>query len=65
MCLLEYWPVVDQEDTVLSSVTLNFVDCVSFFVSLVKKNVSDGQFMVQDHFQMHFHPPVGHEFFRE
>ena len=34
----EYWPVVDQEYTVLSGVTLNFVDCVSVFVSSVKKS---------------------------
>ena len=27
VCLREYWPVVDQEDTVLSGVTLNFMDC--------------------------------------
>ena len=53
--LREYWPVVDKEDTVLSGVTLNFVDCASVFVSSVKKSLSNGQFMVQGHFQMHFH----------
>ena len=38
VCLREYCQVVDQEDTVLSSVTLNFVDCASVFVSTVKKS---------------------------
>ena len=33
----KHLPCVDQEDTVLSGVTLNFVDCVSIFVSSVKK----------------------------
>ena len=36
VCLREYWPVVDEEGTVLSGVTLNFVDCASIFVSTVK-----------------------------
>ena len=31
------WPVVDQEDTVSSGVTLNFVDCVSVFAFSVKQ----------------------------
>ena len=52
--LREYWPVVDQEDTVLSGVTLNFVDCASVFVSSVKKNLSNGQFMIQGHFSNAF-----------
>ena len=53
--LREYWPFVDQEDTVLSGVTLNFVDWASVFVSSVK-SLSNGQFMIQGHSQMHFHP---------
>ena len=61
VCLREYWPFVYQEDTVLSGVTLNFVDCASVFVSTVK-NLSNGQFMIEGHFQMHFHPEVSHEF---
>ena len=38
VCLREYWPVVNHEDTVLSGVTLNFVDCASVFVSSVNKS---------------------------
>ena len=37
-CIWSIHPVVDQEDTVLSGVTLkNFVDCALIFVSSVKK----------------------------
>ena len=32
------FPVVDKKDTVLSGVTLNFVDCALIFVSSVKKS---------------------------
>ena len=38
VCLREYWPAVDQKDTVLSGITLNFVDCASIFVTSVKKS---------------------------
>ena len=38
VCLQEYWLVVDQEDTVLSGITLNFVDYALVFVSSVKKS---------------------------
>ena len=31
VCLREYWPVVDQEDTVLSGVTLNWIVPRSLF----------------------------------
>ena len=62
VCLREYWPVVDQEDTVLSGVTLDFVDCASVFVSSIEKNLNNSQFMIQGHFQMHFHPPAVQEF---
>ena len=61
-CLREYWPVVDQEDTVLSGVTLNFLDCVSVF-AFFGKNISNGHFMAQGHFQMRFHPSFGHVFY--
>ena len=37
VCLRENWPVVDKEDTVLSGVTLNFVDCASVFCFVGKK----------------------------
>ena len=62
MCLsARIRPVADQEDTVLSGVTLNIVHCALVFVSSVKK-LSNGQFMIQGHFQMHFHPPAVEEF---
>ena len=52
--------LANQEDTVISGVTLNFMDCASIFVSSVK-NLSIGQFMIEGRFQMHFHPAVGPE----
>ena len=48
------------KNTILSGVTLNFVNCTSVFVSSVNIH-NNGQFMIQGHFQMHFHPPVWHE----
>ena len=41
--------------TVVSGVTLNFVDCASFLAFWIKKNLSNGQFMIQGQFQIHFH----------
>ena len=37
VCLREYWPVVYQSDTILSSTTFSFVECALVFVSLVTK----------------------------
>ena len=41
--------------TVISSVTLNFVDCASVFAVWCKRNINNGQFMIQGQFQMHFY----------
>ena len=60
VCLREYWSIVDQEDIALSGVTLNFVDFASVFVLSVK-NLRNGQFMIQGHFEIYFHPPAGQE----
>ena len=48
--------------TVVSGVTLNFVDCASVLAFLVKKNISNGQFIIQGQFQIHFHSSLINNF---
>ena len=48
--------------TVVSGVTLNFVDCASLLAFWIKKNLSNGQFMIQGQFQIHFHSSLINNF---
>ena len=48
--------------TVVSDVTFNFVDCASPLSFWVKKNLSNGEFMIQGQFQIHFHSPLINNF---
>ena len=47
--------------TVVSGVTLNSVDCASLLAFWVK-NLSNGQFMIQGQFQIHFHSSLINNF---
>ena len=44
--------------TVVSGVNLNFLDYAPLLAFWVKKNLSNGQFMIQGQFQIHFHSPL-------
>ena len=48
--------------TVVSVVTFNFVDCVSPLAFWVKRNLSNGQFMIQGQFLIHFHSSLINNF---
>ena len=39
-----------------------YIWIVPQFCDIGKNNLSNGSFLIQCHFQMHFTPPIGHEF---